>query len=123
MRTIAIANRKGGVGKSSLAVNLAAALVLEGQRVLLIDMDSQASATATLLDELRPDALTMAHVLVGQASLEQVLRPSNRPGLFIAPASKELTHAQLSIVSKTGRETILRRALRQVSGFDFTVID
>ncbi len=123
MITVAIANRKGGVGKSSVATNLAAALALDGKRVLLIDMDSQASATAVLLDQLPDDAPTMAHVLIGQATMEQVIRPSTREGLFVAPASRDLTAAQLTIVSRTGRETILKRALRNLTGFDLAIID
>ncbi len=123
MHVIAVSNRKGGVGKSAVAVNLASALTLDGNRVLLLDMDSQASATATLLDELSADAPTMAHVMVGQAELADVVVPTTREGLRIAPASKELTHAQLAIVGKTGRETILKRALRAVDELDFVVID
>lgn len=123
MRTVAVTNRKGGVGKSSLASNLAAALALEGKRVLLIDMDSQASATAVFLDELPTSALTTAHVLIGQAALEDIILPATREGVFIAPASRDLTAAQLSIVARTGRETILRRALRAVDGYDLVLID
>lgn len=123
MHTIAIANRKGGVGKSTVTVNLAAALAQQGQRVLVIDMDSQGSATAALLNELASDAPTTAHLLVGQADLADVIRPSTRSGVSIAPSSKDLTSAQLSIVSKAGRETILRRLLRPVSAFDVILID
>src|SRR4051812_9045422 len=84
MTTVAITNRKGGVGKSSLTPNLAAALALEGKRVLVIDMDSQASSTAVLLTELPQGALSTAHVLIGQAALEDIIVPSTREGVFIA---------------------------------------
>jgi chromosome partitioning protein len=122
MHVIAVANRKGGVGKSTIATNLAAALALNGQRVLVIDMDSQGSATATLL-ESEPPAPTMGHVLIGQATFADVIRPSTMNGVSVAPATEELTHAQLAIVDKPGRETILKRALRTVGGFDVAIID
>jgi chromosome partitioning protein len=122
MNVIAIANRKGGVGKSTVATNVAAALALDGQRVLVIDMDSQGSASATFL-ESGPSGPSMAHVLAGQATLADVIQPSATDGVWVAPATEELTHAQLAIVSKPGRETILRRALRSVSGFDLAIID
>jgi chromosome partitioning protein len=122
MHVIAIANRKGGVGKSSLATNLAAGLAESGRRVLVIDMDSQASATA-ILDDLPDDTLTTTQLLLGTATLEQVVRPSNRAGVWLAPATSDLTQAQLAITGRTGRETILRRALRNASGFDVAIID
>lgn len=123
MHIVAVTNRKGGVGKSSLTTNLAAALALDGKRVLVIDMDSQASSTAVFLDEVPPSSLSTAHVLIGQATLEDIIRPATREGVFIAPASRELTAAQLTIVSRTGRETILKRALRTLSGYDLVLID
>jgi len=123
MDTVAVTNRKGGVGKSSLTTNLAAALALDGKRVLVIDMDSQASSTAVFLDELPATALSTAHVLIGQAQLHEIIRPSTREGVFVAPASRDLTAAQLSIVARTGRETILRRALRTLEGYDLVLID
>jgi chromosome partitioning protein len=123
MKTVAVTNRKGGVGKSSLTTNLAAALALDGKRVLVIDLDSQASSTAVFVEELPDNALTTAHVLIGQAALHEIIRPATREGVFIAPASRELTAAQLSIVARTGRETILKRALRLVGGYDIVLID
>src|SRR5262245_13161982 len=123
MIVLAIANRKGGVGKSSVTANLAAALALQGKRVLVIDMDSQASATAVLLAELPENAHTTAHVLIGTANLEDIILPSTREGVSIAPASRDLTAAQLGIVARTGRESILKRALRKVEGFDLAIID
>lgn len=125
MHTIAVANRKGGVGKSSVATHLGAALGIQGWRVLVIDMDSQASTTSMLLDEVpdRDEALSTTHLLLGEARLPEIIRSSTREGVSIAPASGDLTQAQFTIAGRTGRETILRRAMRDVTGFDVVIID
>jgi chromosome partitioning protein len=124
MLTIAIANRKGGVGKSTLTVNLAAALGAAGHRVLVVDMDSQGSATAALLPDLPPDAPSMADVLARQLPIRDTIRPSTSDAVSIAPAKRSLTDALLTIVSKTGRELLLRNALTKVAAdFDLCLID
>jgi chromosome partitioning protein len=123
MHVIAIANRKGGVGKSTLTSNLAAGLAQMERRVLVLDMDSQASATAVLSDGTPDDGLTTTQILLGTASVAEVVRPSNRPGVWLAPAIADLTQAQLAIAGRTGRETVLRRALRSVENYDVAIID
>ena len=123
MHTIAVANRKGGVGKSSVATHLAAALGIGGWRVLVIDMDSQASSTAMLVESLPDEALTTTQLLLGEARLADIIQPSTRDGVLVAPAASDLTRAQFAIAGRTGRETILRRAMRDLVGFDVVVID
>jgi chromosome partitioning protein len=122
MHTITVANRKGGVGKSSVTTHLAAALAIRGARVLVVDMDSQASSTAMLLDQLADDAPTTTQLVLGQARLDSILESSTRAGIDVAPACGELTRAQFAIAGKTGRETILRRALRDAD-YDVVLID
>jgi chromosome partitioning protein len=123
MHIIAVANRKGGVGKSSVATHLAAALGIRGARVLVIDMDSQASTSAMLLDDLTSEMPTTTQLLLGEARLPELVQASTREGVDVAPACSGLTRAQFAVVGKTGRETILRRALREVAGYDVVVID
>jgi len=123
MQTIAVANRKGGVGKSSVTTHLAAALGIRGLSVLVIDMDSQASASAMLLEDLGEDAPTTTQLLLGEARLADIIRPSTREHVMVAPACGALTRAQFAIAGRTGRETILRRAMRELSGIDVVVID
>ena len=123
MHTITVANRKGGVGKSSVTTHLAAALGIRGARVLVIDMDSQASSSAMLLDALADDAPTTTQLLLGEARLPEIIQPSTRDRVDVAPACSELTRAQFAIAGKTGRETILRRGLREIGPYDVVLID
>jgi chromosome partitioning protein len=122
MHIITVANRKGGVGKSSVTTHLAAALGIRGARVLVIDMDSQASTTSMLLESLDEEAPTTTQLLLGQARLAGIVQPSTRAGVDIAPACGELTRAQFAIAGKTGRETILKRAMRDAD-HDVVLID
>src|SRR5690606_37808538 len=91
--------------------------------VLVIDMDSQASTTSMLLEEPETEAPTTTQLLLGEATLAEVIQPSTREGIFVAPACSQLTQAEFAVVGRAGRETILRRAMRGLEGFDVAVID
>ena len=111
MRRIAIINQKGGVGKTTTAVNLGAALARSGQRVVVIDMDPQANASLHLGEELAPEEPSTYSVMTAGTPLEGALRQTATPGLSILPSHIDLSGAELELASAFGRETILRDAL------------
>lgn len=119
-RTIAIANQKGGVGKSTTAINLAAGLAAQGHSTLLIDLDPQANATFAMLgsQEVQP---TVYELLIGRASLNQVLVPV-RENLDVLPSSIDLAGAEVELVSAIGGQVRLRSCLAR-SDHAFMVID
>jgi len=117
-RILAIANQKGGVGKTTTAINLAAALAAAGEKVLLIDLDPQGNASTGLgiAMDLRGDG--SYRLLLEDAPLADVVRPTDIPNLFIIPASPDLAGAEIELVSAERREFRLRTALsalRQLS--------
>jgi chromosome partitioning protein len=123
-RVIAIANQKGGVGKTTTAINLAASLAANDFSVLLVDMDPQGNSTSGLGIAKQQDLLTMYEVLTGSASLRDILVTVQPDGISVAPADKNLVAANIDLVSSDHREYHLRNALTDVRDqFDFILID
>jgi chromosome partitioning protein len=118
---IAVINQKGGVGKTTTAVNLSAQLASDRSPVLLIDLDPQGNATSGL--GLPKDmGLTTYEMLLGGATLEQAVHPTNRPGLYILPANANLAAAEIELVGMLQRELALRNAL-QTAAYEYVIID
>ena len=121
---VALANQKGGVGKSTTTINLGAGLALQGERVLLVDIDPQANTTSGLGIDRERLSRTIYHVLVEDTTIDDVIEPTSMRDLFVVPASIELAGAEIELVSLLARETRLRNALDKVrADFDFILVD
>lgn len=123
MRSIAIINQKGGVGKTTTAVNLSAALAESGKRVWLIDLDPQAHATLHLGFGMEEDYLSMYDVLTDQIALDEVRHPIDS-NLWLSPSHIDLAAAEMELAGAVGREIILRDKMADASDeFDFIIFD
>jgi chromosome partitioning protein len=123
-RVIAIANQKGGVGKTTTTVNLGAALAEIGYRVLVIDLDPQGNATTGLGIDARNFELSMYDVIMREQSLEDCIEPTSVKNLFVAPATIDLAGIEIELVPAFSREMKLKKAIDTVvDDFDFVLID
>ncbi len=123
-RVFTVANQKGGVGKTTTAVNVAAALALQGLKTLVIDLDPQGNASTALgITDRKSGTPSSYEVLLGEESLESALRRSpHSERLFCVPATIDLAGAEIELVSMVARENRLRTALAQLEGFDFDYV-
>lgn len=127
MKVICVANQKGGVGKTTTAINLCAALAERGKRLLLIDLDPQGNASTGLGVPTDTRVRTTYDVLLAEMPLSDVIRQTALPGLDIAPANTDLSSADMDLVSNGRRSFRLRNALRQAeidaADYDYVFID
>ncbi len=125
MKIVAIANQKGGVGKTTTAVNLGAALAESGKRILIVDLDPQANATSSFgLQEV--EDVSLYEPLLGEASITEKILPTRREGLFIVPADLDMAGAEVEIARMPNHLTRLAETLKPLhtdQTFDFVFLD
>lgn len=123
-KIISISNQKGGVGKTTTAINLGSSLALLGKRILIIDLDPQANATTGLGADPSSCTYHMYHVLLRQQVLDATVVPTKLPGLFLAPSHTDLVGVEVELMDIPMRERVVSRAISLMNAsFDYILID
>lgn len=123
-RIIAIANQKGGVGKSTTTINLAASMIEKGKRVLVIDIDPQGNSTSGLGVNKEEINKTIYDLMLGEAAVKECLIKSNLQNLYIIPSHRNLAGAEIELIDVTDKEYILKKYVDNIKeAFDYVLID
>jgi chromosome partitioning protein len=123
-KIIAVANQKGGVGKTTTSINLAAAIAVQGRPVMLVDLDPQGNATSGLGVDPRSLKETVYNCLIDGMNAEQLVHKTDVPGLSLLPANPDLAGAEIELVEIAEREQLLKKRLSTIStAYDFIFLD